>query len=190
MIKKQAVIIALFTGLRKKELLTQKRQDVFLDRDMMMVEGKGGYRRPIRLYPTVKKEIANLLLKGKSEYLIHDKNGEPFKNIKKSFNSAVKRAGLHDLHFHDLRRTFGTLGAIDARIDEKAMQRLLGLASVETTMKHYVMSTEEHEKEGIKRLGGLLDSYMDTSKKGHQKDDLSVRNIWWAVEDSNLRPID
>jgi integrase len=45
------------------------------------------------------------------------------------------------------------------------MQKLLGHASIETTMKHYVMSTEEHEKDGIKRLGGLLDSYMDTSNK-------------------------
>jgi len=106
-----------------------------------------------------------LLLKGKSEYLIHDKNGAPFQDIKNSFNSAVKRAGINDLHFHDLRRTFGTLGAIDAHIDEKAMQKLLGHASIETTMKHYIMSTEEHEKEGVKRLGGLLDSYMDTSKK-------------------------
>jgi integrase len=128
-------------------------------------EGKGGYRRFVPLHPTAKKEVAKLLLKGKSEYLLHDRNGEPFRDIKKSFNSAVKRAGLQDVHFHDLRRTFGTLGAIDARIDEKAMQKLLGHASIETTMKHYVMSTEEHEKEAVQRLGSILDSYMDTSKK-------------------------
>ena len=71
----------------------------------------------------------------------------------------------HGVHFHDLRRTFGTLGAIAARIDEKAMQKLLGHASIQTTMKHYVMSTEEHEREAIERLGEVLDSYMDTSKK-------------------------
>lgn len=65
------------------------------------------------------------------------------------FNFAVKRAELKGVHFHDLRRTFGTLGAIDARIDEKAMQKLLGHASIETTMKHYVISTEEHEKEAM-----------------------------------------
>ena len=45
------------------------------------------------------------------------------------------------------------------------MQKLLGHASIETTMKHYVMSTEEHQKEAAQRLGGILDSYMDTSKK-------------------------
>jgi integrase len=163
---KSTVIIALFTGLRKKELLNLRREDVYLDRGIIKVEdGKGGHRRFVPLHATARKEVAKLLLKGKSDYLIHDKNGEPFKDIKKSFNSAVKRAGLLDVHFHDLRRTFGTLGALDARIDEKAMQKLLGHASIETTMKHYVMSTEKHEKEAMERLGGLLDSYMDTSKK-------------------------
>lgn len=163
---KSVVIIALFTGLRKKELLNLKREHILMDRNIIRVEeGKGGHRRFVHLYPTAKREIAKLLLKGKSDYLIHDKNGNPFQDIKKSFNSAVKRAKLQDVHFHDLRRTFGTLGAIDAGIDEKAMQRLLGHASIETTMKHYVMSTEEHEKEGIERLGGILDTYMDTSKK-------------------------
>lgn len=106
-----------------------------------------------------------MLLKGKSEHLIHDKNGDPIQDVKKSFNSAVKRAGLENIHFHDLRRTFGRLGAIDARIDQKVMQKFLGHASIETTMKHYVATTEENEKEGIRRLGGLMDTYMDTSKK-------------------------
>jgi len=32
-------------------------------------------------------------------------------------------------------------------------------------MKHYVMSTEEHQKEATKRLGDILDTYMDTAKK-------------------------
>ena len=163
---RSVVIIALFTGLRKNELLNLKREHIYMDRDVLKVEeGKGGYRRFVPLHPTTKREIAKLLLKGKSEYLIHDKKGQPFQDIKKSFNSAVKRAKLKDVHFHDLRRTFGTLGALDARMDEKAMQRLLGHASIETTMKHYIMSTEEHEKEAIKRLGDILDSYMDTSKK-------------------------
>jgi integrase len=163
---RSTVIIALFTGLRKKELLNLKREHIYMDRDIIRIEeGKGGYRRFVPLHSTAKREVAKLLLKGKSDYLIHDKQGKQFLDIKKSFNSAVKRAALQNVHFHDLRRTFGTLGAIDARIDEKAMQKLLGHASIETTMKHYVMSTEEHEKEAIQRLGSMLDSYMDTSKK-------------------------
>ena len=163
---KSIVILALYTGLRKNELLSLKREHIYMDRAILKVEnGKGGYRRFVHLTTTAKEEVAKLLLKGNSAYLFHDKHGTPFKDIRKAFNSAVKRAGLSDVHFHDLRTTFGTFGAIDARIDEKAMQRLLGHASIETTMKHYVMSTDEHEKEAIERLGGLLDSYMDTSKE-------------------------
>ena len=163
---KSLVIIALLTGLRKKELLNLKREEIYMDRDIIKIEeGKGGYRRFVPIHPTAKREIARLLLKGKSEYLIHDRDGKPFRDTKKSFNSAVRRAGLKDVHFHDLRRTFGTLGAIDARIDEKTLQKLLGHASIETTMKHYVMPTEENKKAGVNRLGDIMDSYMDTSKK-------------------------
>lgn len=61
----------------------------------------------------------------------------------------MKRAELKDVHFHDLRLIFKTLGEIDTRIDEKAVQKLLGHASIKTTMKRYVMYTEEHEKEAI-----------------------------------------
>jgi hypothetical protein len=105
--------------------------------------------------------LQKLLLKGKSTYLIPNKYGEPFK----SFDAAAKRAKLQDSHFHDPRRTFATLGTIDARIDEKAMQNPSDHASIETTMRHYVVSAEEHEKEAIKRSGRLTDSYRGTSTK-------------------------
>lgn len=168
---KSVVIIALFTGLRKSELLRLKREHIYLDQNIIKVEdGKGGYTRYVPMYPTARKEIAKLLLKGKSEYLIHDKKGNPFEDVKKSFNSAVRRAGLHDVHFHDLRRTFATLGALYAHVEEKDMQMLLGHASIVTTMKHYVMSTKESKEEAIKRTGNVLDSYMDTSKKEATKD--------------------
>ncbi len=170
------VIIALFTGMRKKELLTLKREHISMDRDIMKIVGsKSGDTRFARLYPTAKREVAKLLIKSNSEYLIHDKDGEPFKDIKKSFNAAVRRAELQDVRFHDLRRTFGTIGAIDAGIDEKAMQNLLGHASIETTMKHYVMSTEETRKRSNQEVGWFTGHlYGHFKKRGRHEDGLSI----------------
>lgn len=34
--------------------------------------------------------------------------GKPVKNIQEAFDNAVDRAGLKDVHFHDLRRSFAT----------------------------------------------------------------------------------
>ena len=77
---KSVVTIALHTGLRKKELLSLRREQIYMDRDMIRVEeGKGGYDRFVHLHPTAKREVAKLLLKGKSEYFLHDRDGEPFK---------------------------------------------------------------------------------------------------------------
>jgi len=79
---RSVVILALFTGLRKMELLNLKREHVHLDRDILEVdEGKGGYRRFVPLHPTAKVEIARLMLQGKSGYVIHDKDGEPLKDM-------------------------------------------------------------------------------------------------------------
>ena len=42
--------------------------------------------------------------------------------------------------------------------------------TIETTMKYYVVSTEDFEQEAIKRLDGRMDTYRDTSKeKGLQE---------------------
>jgi len=44
-----------------------------------------------------------------SEYIfVNPKTGMPFRNCRKSFDTALKRAGIEDFHFHDLRRTVGT----------------------------------------------------------------------------------
>lgn len=103
------VIIDLHTGLRKSELLNLKKTDILLDRNVLRVEdGKGGDSRTVSLSDTAKAEIITLLEKQRGDYLFHDKYGRPLENIKKSFGSALKRARLEDVRFHDLRRTFGT----------------------------------------------------------------------------------
>jgi hypothetical protein len=43
--------------------------------------------------------------------------------------------------------------------------------SIETTMKYYVVSSDEFEQEAIKRLDGkIIDTYTDTSKEKGLKD--------------------
>jgi integrase len=44
----------------------------------------------------------------RGEYVFCDVKGKPFKNFRRSFESAVNRAGLKDVVIHDLRRTFGS----------------------------------------------------------------------------------
>jgi integrase len=106
---KSLLIIDLFTGLRKNELLRVTLEDINLEgNELRVLEGKGGETRFVPINADAKAEILKLLKKAKGKYLFHDIHGQPFDDIRKAFNGAVKKAGLENVHFHDLRRTFAT----------------------------------------------------------------------------------
>jgi integrase len=169
------VIIDLFTGLRKEELLNLTWRAVDLEKDILCVEdGKGGEQRRIPINPTAKSEFLRLADKRHGDHVFHDRYGRPFKDIKKSFHSAVERAGLVDVRFHDLRRTFATM-CIFKNISPKTLMKWMGHKSIETTMKYYVVSPEEYEVEAIKRLDG---NYRATGELvGHGESSQPLDNI-------------
>ena len=165
------VIVDLHSGLRKEELLSLKWEHIYIDRNVLKVEeGKGGDSRYVPIGDTVKIQLSKLSEKKKGDYVFHDQYGRRIKDIKRSFGSALKRAGLNDVRFHDLRRTFGTMCAWK-NVPPKTLQKWLGHKSIETTMKYYVVSPDDYEQEEIKKLDVRMDTYRDTSKeKGLQED--------------------
>ncbi len=187
------IITALYTGLRKEELLSLKWEHIDLERNVLKVEdGKGGYTRFVPICETVKNQLLDLIDKQKGEYLFHDKYGRRIKDIKRSFGSAVKRAGLVDVRVHDLRRTFGT-NCVYKNVPPKTLQKWMGHKSIETTMKYYVVSPYDYEQEAIKRLDGkLIDTYTDTSKnKGLQDNpqplDFKSEPCWIRTSDPLIK---
>jgi integrase len=58
--------------------------------------------------------------------------------LSKRFRSALRRAALRPLRFHDLRHTFGT--TVIGKTDIRRVQEWMGHANVQTTMQylHYV----------------------------------------------------
>ena len=43
-----------------------------------------------------------------SQFIFCNKNGKPFYNVRKSFSTALKKSGIIDFRFHDLRHTFAS----------------------------------------------------------------------------------
>ena len=96
---KPLVILAIETAMRRGELLQLEWVDVFLDeRFMRLHDSKNGHGRDV---PLSSRAVALL------EELPHNPSGRVFpvsgEALKQSFTRAVERAGLGDLHFHDLR---------------------------------------------------------------------------------------
>lgn len=93
------VILAIETAMRRSELLALRWSDVFLaDRYVRLHDTKNGESRDVPL-----STRAYGLLNGLPRHI----SGRVFPTtadaIKKAFTRAVARAGLGDLHFHDLR---------------------------------------------------------------------------------------
>ena len=153
---KSGIIIDLFTGLRKSELLRVTWPDINLERnELHVVEGKGGEGRVVPINTAAREEILKLAKKAKGKYLFHDGHGRPIADIRKAFDQAVKKAGLENVHFHDLRRTFGTECVLKG-VPAKTLQKWMGHKSIKTTMKYYVSIPDAYEQEAIKRLDGMV----------------------------------
>ena len=117
------VRFAYYTGARSGEIRSLSR-DCVLD-DSLIVRGKTG-RRMVKLNTQAKELIHKQddLWNYTKEYVSH------------KFKSEVRRLGIKDARFHDLRRTFG-LNLIKQGMSIYKVSKLLGHKSVRTTEQHY-----------------------------------------------------
>ena len=117
------VRFAYYTGARSGEIRSLSRDCVL--KDSLVVRGKTG-RRMVKLNTQAKELIHNQdeLWNYTKEYVSH------------KFKSEVRKLGIKDARFHDLRRTFG-LNLIKQGMSIYKVSKLLGHKSVRTTEQHY-----------------------------------------------------
>lgn len=137
---KPIVICALNTGMRKGEILSLKWQDVDLKNRFLFVrKAKNNETRTLPicevLYETL-KEIGPQL---GNQYVFTHADGRPFREIYYGFKAAVKRAGINDFRFHDLRHTCASRLAMQG-LDIRVIQELLGQKTLAMTMRYSHLS--------------------------------------------------
>ena len=64
--------------------------------------------RHIPINETLNQLLQSLPRHIKSDYVFCDKDGKPYGEIRRSFNTALRKAGIEDFRFHDLRHTFAS----------------------------------------------------------------------------------
>ncbi len=140
------VITALHTGMRKGEILKLKWDNVDLHHGFILLDKtKNGERREIPVNKTLRATLNKVPrhFVGENDkrelaaYVFHDPDTlKPYKDVKRSFNSAVRVAGITDFHFHDLRHTFASQAMMSGRIDIATLSKLLGHKTLKQTMKY------------------------------------------------------
>ncbi len=172
---KPIVITGVYTGLRKRDLLSLRWKGIDLERGLIrLTEAKTGRTRNIVLNKDMLTLLNSLPVKG--EYVFPGKNGKPFVDIKRSFQTALNDAGIEQSNdakqkivFHTLRHTCVSL-LTERRADTTMVQNYVAHASEEMT-KHYTHLTEEYSRKTGSVLNGLFEvsqlyrNKMETSGK-------------------------
>lgn len=139
---KPIVVIALNTGMRKGEILSLKWEQISFASRQIRVEGtKSGKARLIYINDVVSEVLEKLRSKNGQEELFQ------VKDVKRSFKTACRRAGIEDLRFHDLRHTFASR-LVENGVDLITVRDLLGHSSVRITQR-YTHSNEEQKKRAV-----------------------------------------
>ncbi len=152
-------LTAAFTGLRRGELIALRWRDVDFAGSVVRVRASyaGGTltapkSRKVRSVPLAPEVASALARLGRREHWMGDDDvvfvgvaGDYLDGsaLRRRYVAALRRAGLRQLRFHDLRHTFGT--RMIGKADIRRVQEWMGHADVQTTMKymHYAPRAED-----------------------------------------------
>ncbi len=155
------IIIAIYTGMRKSEILNLKWEDVDFESKMIYVSvAKSGYGREIPMAEPVLFALRGL--RSKSDSVFNHEKGTPIKNFRTAFTNAVRRARIDNFTFHDLRHTFASHLVMNG-VDLLTVKELLGHRSINMTLR-YAHLSPEHKKKAVASLKYFGGHYMDTLK--------------------------
>ncbi|WP_458250702.1 tyrosine-type recombinase/integrase [Geobacter anodireducens] len=143
------VVIAICSGMRKREILTIHRDEVDFEFGTITKQGdmtKNGEVKVVPMTDDMARIVRSRLDKNKSGYVFENpKTGEAITDIKHSFATVVKAAGIENFRFHDLRHTFATYALLASR-DIRTVQVLLGHKTLKMTERYtHVLSNHKFD---------------------------------------------
>lgn len=168
-----AVVLALYYGLRRSEILGLRWQAVDFRLDKLTVshtvvknltiQAKDttktkASRRAFQLLPEVREMLLELKKRGqKSEYILHRENGSPLRpdSLTRGFQRVLKRNGFAPMRFHDLRHSTASI-LFDRGWSVEDVKEWLGHSDIETTSNIYLHYRSQRKTLLAHDLEGML----------------------------------
>jgi len=136
------VTLALNSGMRRGEILKLKWDDVDLrNRFLMARETKNGESRAVPINEAVREALEGTVRRLDSPYVFYNPKGKPLKEIRHSFGSACRKAGIRDFRFHDLRQTAASIMAMGG-VSLLTIGTILGHKTASMTKRYSHLSPE------------------------------------------------
>lgn len=146
------IITAIHTGLRRQNVFDLKVADLDFKRRVLTARRtKGGKKHTIPMN-TILVETLKPFVAGKAPDapVFLNRNGQAYKSVRTIFATACRKAGITDLHFHDLRHTNAS-HLIMSGVDLKTVSELLGHRDIRST-ERYCHLAQEHKRQAVERL--------------------------------------
>jgi len=151
------LVLALNTGMRRGEILGLKWHDIDFKRDIItLLDTKNGEKREVYMNEQVKTALIRVRKNPVSPYIFCDKDGKPFYDIRKSFWTVLRKSGIKDFHFHDLRHTFAS-HLVMSGVDLNTVRELMGHKDIRMTLRYSHLSPS-YKRSAIDLLGKKIDT--------------------------------
>ncbi len=151
------VVLALSTGMRQNEILGLTWQDVDLERGRALLhETKNGERRVITIAGRALKLLQELAAKRDPAHclLFPGTDGVSPIRMRSAWDTAVRRAGLVDFRFHDLRHSAASYLAM-SQATPSEIADVLGHKTLQM-VKRYAHLSEAHTSSLVARMNADL----------------------------------
>ena len=150
---KPIVTVAVHTGMRKGEILGLKWEQVNFEQGIITLhDTKNNERRDIPMDETVKTALKRM--ERISEHVFCNEEGEGFVRLQSSFEGALKKCGIEDFRFHDLRHTFAS-NLVMAGEDLNTVRELLGHKDLTMTLR-YAHLSPNHKTRAVNVLDRIM----------------------------------
>jgi integrase len=145
------VVFALHTGMRRGEILGLRWQDMDWDNKTLWIgEGKGGRGEYVPIDEKTISELRGLKKDTKNPWVFARGEKEHYRDFRKRFAKALKKAGITDCTFHTLRHTFAS-HLVMAGVDLATVRELMRHKSYEMTLR-YAHLAPEHRSDAMRKL--------------------------------------
>ncbi len=165
------ILIALDTGMRRGEITSQKWEDVDFSQKVLFVTRSKTPEGESREIPLTERLITFLLESRKSEGLVIDFRGHPVRIVKRSWKSALKKAGIRYVRFHDLRHTFNTR-LMEAGVLQEIRMALMGHSTGSTIHSLYTHIELPAKREAIRKLEQWVNDQQQQKEKANANSEI------------------
>lgn len=167
------LLTEVLTGMRRGEILRLKWHDIDSNKGIIyLLDTKNGDKREVYMCDRLKKVIMAVPKHSDSPYVFTKNDGTPYKDIRKSFFTALKKLGIINFCFHDLRHAYASQ-LVMSGVDINTTREFLGHKDVRMTLGYSHLSPS-HKRKAVEILSKQLDVFWTPEVDNSEIEKLSV----------------